>query len=142
MEHRVIRIDLRAFGGSALTDDIAVPKSRPDHEISSGIPITYVPARNTIFLAFALYAFETLANLATKAGVEGRTRLRVHAPLLRLSKADIVRLAGDLGVDFSLTHSCYDPDAAGRPCGHCDSCVLRKRGFAEAGIADPLNYRA
>ena len=173
VEHRVIRIDLRAFGGSALTDDIAVPKGRPDHEISSGIPITYVPARNTIFLAFALawaevleaadifigvnaidysgypdcrpefiHAFETLANLATKAGVEGRTRLRVHAPLLRLSKADIVRFAGNLGVDFSLTHSCYDPDAAGRPCGHCDSCVLRKRGFAEAGIADPLTYRA
>jgi 7-cyano-7-deazaguanine synthase len=172
-EHRVIRIDLRAFGGSALTDDIAVPKSRTDHEISSGIPITYVPARNTIFLAFALAwaevleaadifigvnaidysgypdcrpeyidAFEKMANLATKAGVEGRTRVRVHAPLVRLSKAGIVHLASDLGVDFSLTHSCYDPDTSGRPCGHCDSCVLRKRGFAEAGIDDPLNYRA
>ena len=172
-EHRVVRIDLRALGGSALTDDIPVPKSRADHEIASGIPITYVPARNTIFLAFALawaevleasdifigvnaidysgypdcrpefiQAFETMANLATKAGVEGRTRVRVHAPLLRLSKAEIVHLATELGVDFSLTHSCYDPDASGRPCGRCDSCVLRKRGFAAAGVADPLNYRA
>ena len=168
-EHRVASLDLRAMGGSALTDaSIAVPTSGP----TQGIPVTYVPARNTIFLAFALawaevleasdifigvnaidysgypdcrpefiQAFETMANLATKAGVEGRTRIHIHAPLLRLSKAAIVRLASDLGVDFSLTHSCYDPDASGRPCGHCDSCVLRKRGFAEAGIADPLNYR-
>jgi 7-cyano-7-deazaguanine synthase len=173
VEHRVVHIDLRAFGGSALTDDIAVPKSRSGHEISSGIPITYVPARNTIFLAFALAwaevleasdifigvnaidysgypdcrpefieAFEKMANLATKAGVEGRTRIHVHAPLLRLSKAGIIQLASELGVDFSLTHSCYDPDPSGRPCGQCDSCLLRKRGFAEAGIVDPLNYRA
>ncbi len=172
-EHRVARVDLRAFGGSALTDDIAVPKSRSGENIAAGIPVTYVPARNTIFLAFALawaevvdaadifigvnsidysgypdcrpefiQAFENMANLATKSGVEGRARFRVHTPLIRMSKADIVRLAQDLGVDFSLTHSCYDPDESGRPCGLCDSCLLRKRGFTAAGIADPLDYRA
>jgi 7-cyano-7-deazaguanine synthase len=166
-EHRVVSIDLRAFGGSALTADIDVPKTGV---IGAGIPITYVPARNTIFLAFAMAwaevlecsdvfigvnaidysgypdcrpgfieAFERMANLATKAGVEGRTRLHIHAPLASLDKAAIVRLGVDLGVDFSLTHSCYDPDSSGRPCGACDSCVLRARGFAEAGLTDPLN---
>jgi 7-cyano-7-deazaguanine synthase len=166
-EHRVISIDLRAFGGSALTADIDVPKSGA---AGAGIPITYVPARNTIFLAFAtawaevlecsdvfigvnaidysgypdcrpefIEAFERMANLATRAGVEGRTRLRIHSPLASLNKAAIVRLGVDLGVDFSLTHSCYDPDPSGRPCGACDSCVLRARGFAEAGLTDPLH---
>jgi 7-cyano-7-deazaguanine synthase len=170
-EHRVVPIDLRAFGGSALTADIEVPKGRTAGEMDHGIPITYVPARNTIFLSFALAwaevlsasdiflgvnaidysgypdcrpefiaAFETMANLATKAGVEGTTKIKVHTPLIHLSKAEIVNLGRSLGLDFSLTHSCYDPDAAGRPCGQCDSCILRKRGFAEAGIADPLEY--
>jgi 7-cyano-7-deazaguanine synthase len=165
--HLVMQIGLDAFGGSALTADIDVPKGRAAAEMGHGIPVTYVPARNTIFLSFALAwaevlessdifigvnaldysgypdcrpeyieAFEQMANLATKAGVEGRTRLRIHTPLLRLGKADIVRLARDLGLDFSLTHSCYDPDAAGRPCGQCDACLLRRKGFEEAGIAD------
>ena len=163
-----VPIDLRVFGGSALTDDIEVPKVR-----SEGIPVTYVPARNTVFLSIALawaevleasdifmgvnaidysgypdcrpefiQAFERMANLATKAGVEGRTHVRIHTPLIAMSKADIVRAARGLNLDFRLTHSCYDPDAQGRPCGECDSCVLRKRGFAEAGLADPLDYRA
>lgn len=163
--HQVIRLDLRAFGGSALTADIAVPKD----SLAPGIPVTYVPARNTIFLSLALAwaetlgaqdiflgvnaidysgypdcrpeflrAYEEMANLATKAGVEGRQRLRIQAPLLELSKAQIVRLAVDLGLDLALTHSCYDPVEGGRPCGHCDSCLLRRRGFAEAGLADPL----
>jgi len=166
-EHRVVTIDLRAFGGSALTDEIAVPKGG----VGSGIPVTYVPARNTIFLSFALAwaevlassdvfigvnaidysgypdcrpefieAFERTANLATKAGVEGRTHLKIHAPLIRLSKCEIIRLGAALGVDFGLTHSCYDPDARGRACGACDSCRLRRKGFAEAGMADPLEY--
>jgi 7-cyano-7-deazaguanine synthase len=175
-EHRVAKIDLRVFGGSALTADIDVPKHESVDQITSdqitgGIPITYVPARNTIFLAYALawaevlecsaifigvnavdysgypdcrpefiHAFEKMANLATKAGVEGRTSIEVHAPLITLSKADIVRRAAELGVDFSLTHSCYDPDADGRACGHCDSCLLRLKGFEEAGIRDPLRY--
>ncbi len=168
-EHRVAKIDLRAFGGSALTADIEVPKD----SLASGIPITYVPARNTIFLSYAtawaevlecsdifigvnaidysgypdcrpefIAAFEHMANLATKAGVEGRTLLRVHTPLSQLDKADIVRLAAEVGVDFGLTHSCYDPDQEGRPCGHCDSCLLRLKGFREAGVRDPLLYRA
>lgn len=168
-EHRVVRIDLRAFGGSALTADIDVPKSGV---LSETIPITYVPARNTIFLSFALAwaevlessdifigvnaidysgypdcrpefiaAFETMANLATKAGVEGRTHLRIHTPLAALNKAAIVKLGASAGLDFALTHSCYDPDQDGRPCGRCDSCVLRRKGFLEAGIADPLKYR-
>jgi 7-cyano-7-deazaguanine synthase len=168
-EHKVIRIDLRAFGGSALTADIAVPKD----SLAPGIPITYVPARNTIFLSYAMAwaevlessdifigvnaidysgypdcrpefiaAFEHMANLATKAGVEGRKRLRVHTPLAKLGKADIVRLAAEVGVDFALTHSCYDPDQEGRSCGHCDSCLLRLKGFREAGLRDPLPYRA
>jgi 7-cyano-7-deazaguanine synthase len=165
--HLVTRIGLDAFGGSALTADIAVPKGRASEEMGHGIPVTYVPARNTIFLSFALAwaevlessdifigvnaldysgypdcrpeyieAYERMANLATKAGVEGRTCLRIHTPLLRLSKADIVRLGRDLGLDFSLTHSCYDPDASGRACGQCDACLLRRKGFEEAGIAD------
>ena len=170
--HLVIGFDLRLMGGSALTADIAVPKSRSGKEIAAGIPITYVPARNTIFLSFALAwaetlgaedlvigvnaidysgypdcrpeylrAFEQMANLATKAGAAGG-RLRIHAPLLELSKAGIVRLAAELGVDFSLTHSCYDPAPDGRPCGQCDSCLLRRKGFAEAGVRDPLDYPA
>lgn len=168
-EHRIVRIDLRAFGHSALTDDLAVPKGRSAAEMSREIPITYVPARNTIFLALALAwaevleaddifigvnaldysgypdcrpafieAFEKMANLATKAGVEGRTRLRIHTPLLELTKADIVRTALGAGLDPGLTHSCYDPGEDGRPCGACDSCLLRAKGFAEAGVADPL----
>jgi 7-cyano-7-deazaguanine synthase len=167
-EHRIIRIDLRAFGGSALTADIPVPKD----SLSEGIPITYVPARNTIFLAYAMAwaevlecsdifigvnaidysgypdcrpefiaAFEHMANLATKAGVEGRTRLRIHTPLAQLNKAQIVRLGVDTGVDFGMTHSCYDPNQEGRPCGHCDSCLFRQKGFLEAGISDPLLRR-
>jgi 7-cyano-7-deazaguanine synthase len=168
--HIVLAVDLRKFGGSALTDDIAVPKGRDSALMSSDIPVTYVPARNTIFLSFALAwaevlgaadvflgvnavdysgypdcrpeyieAFERMANLATRAGVEGRTRLKIHTPLIGLSKAGIVRLGAELGVDFALTHSCYDP-VRGRPCGSCDSCILRRRGFCEAGIADPLEY--
>ncbi len=166
--HLVIPIDLRVFGGSALTSDIAVPKGRAPDEMSAGIPITYVPARNTVFLSLALAwaevlgssdifigvnaldysgypdcrpeyieAYERMANLATKSGVEGRARVKIHTPLIRLSKAEIVKLGSELGVDFRLTHSCYDPDAGGRPCGQCDSCVLRRKGFEEAGIKDP-----
>jgi len=169
VEHRIVRLDLAQFGGSALTADIAVPKGRSEEEIGSEIPVTYVPARNTIFLAVALgwaevlgaadlvigvnaldysgypdcrpefiEAFERLAKLATKAGVEGRLRLKVHTPLIHLTKAGIIRLAAELGVDFALTHSCYDPRPDGRPCGACDSCLLRKKGFTEAGLADPL----
>jgi 7-cyano-7-deazaguanine synthase len=165
--HVVARIDLRQIGHSALTDDLAVPKGRSASDMLHGIPITYVPARNTIFLSFALAwaevleapdifigvnaldysgypdcrpeyiaAFESMANLATKAGVEGRLPIRIHTPLIQLSKAEIVTLGRDLGLDFSLTHSCYDPDSMGRPCGQCDSCLLRRKGFEEAGIAD------
>jgi 7-cyano-7-deazaguanine synthase len=172
-EHRVACIDLRAFGGSALTADIEVPKHASVAEIGEGIPVTYVPARNTIFLAYAMAwaevlecsdvfigvnaidysgypdcrpefiaAFEAMANLATRAGVEGRTRLRVHTPLVDLDKAAIVKLAAKVGVDFAMTHSCYDPDASGRPCGRCDSCLLRLKGFREAGLTDPLPYRS
>jgi 7-cyano-7-deazaguanine synthase len=168
-QHVVLPIDLRAFGGSALTDDIEVPKDRTDADMSAGIPITYVPARNTIFLAIALgwaevlgafdlfvgvnavdYSgypdcrpefieqFERLANVATQAGVERRGRFRIHAPLIQLSKADIIRLGNSLGVDYALTHSCYDPNPAGRPCGRCDSCLIRRDGFAAAGFPDPL----
>ncbi len=170
-EHRVVHIDLRAFGSSALTAAIDVPKSRSLEEMGQGIPITYVPARNTIFLAYALawaevlecsdifigvnaidysgypdcrpeyiQAFERMANLATKAGVEGRTRTRIHTPLAKLGKAEIVKLGVEVGVDFSLTHSCYDPGAGGAPCGQCDSCLLRRKGFLEAGLRDPLAY--
>jgi 7-cyano-7-deazaguanine synthase len=165
--HEVAKIDLRAFGHSALTDDIAVPKGRDESEMSHGIPITYVPARNTIFLSFALAwaevleasdivigvnaldysgypdcrpefirAYETMANLATKAGVEGRTHIEIHTPLIELSKAEIVKLGASLGVPFGLTHSCYDPGPSGHPCGQCDSCLLRAKGFREAGIID------
>ncbi|MCU1260426.1 MAG: 7-cyano-7-deazaguanine synthase QueC [Bryobacterales bacterium] len=167
-DHRVLRIDLRGFGQSALTDDIDVPKGRSAKEMSVDIPVTYVPARNTIFLSFALAwaevleaadifigvnaldysgypdcrpefieAFERMANLATAAGVEGRTRVKIHVPLIQLSKAQIVKLGRELGLNFSLTHSCYDPDEHGRPCGLCDSCLLRRKGFAEAGMVDP-----
>jgi len=166
--HLVVQIDLRVFGGSALTSDIAVPKGREPDRMAD-IPVTYVPARNTVFLSFALawaevlessdifigvnaldysgypdcrpeyiQAYQRMANLATKAAVEGRTHLQIHTPLIRLSKAEIVKLGKDLGLDFSLTHSCYDPDASGRSCGQCDSCVLRRKGFEEAGIVDPL----
>jgi len=170
--HRVIDLDLAGFGGSALTDPAAtVPRGRAEEEIGRGIPPTYVPARNTVFLALALAwaealgaldlfigvnaldysgypdcrpeflaAFERTANLATRVGVEGGM-IRVHAPLLRMTKAEIVRRAVDLGVDLSLTLSCYDPDRAGRACGLCDACLLRARGFAEAGIADPALSR-
>jgi 7-cyano-7-deazaguanine synthase len=168
-EHRIAAIDLRAFGGSALTADIAVPKGRATQEMSSGIPITYVPARNTIFLAFAvawaevvgasdiflgvnaldysgypdcrpefIVAFQKMANLATKAGVEGRLSLKIHTPLIALTKAEIIRLGGELGVDYGLTSSCYDPSPVGAPCGQCDSCLLRQKGFRENGIEDPL----
>jgi 7-cyano-7-deazaguanine synthase len=171
--HLVVSFDLRAIGGSALTANIDVPKARPAEVIGLGIPVTYVPARNTIFLSFALAwaevlgasdifigvnaidysgypdcrpeyieAFERMAVLATKAGVEGSTRVRIHTPLIRLSKAEIVRLAAALGVDFRLTVSCYDPDERGRPCGACDSCLLRLRGFQQAGLKDPLEYRS
>jgi len=172
IHHMVARIDLRMFGGSALTADIDVPKGRDRRRISSEIPITYVPARNTIFLSFALgwcevldaqdifigvnaidysgypdcrpeflEAFETLANLATRAGVEGTARYRIHAPLLHMSKAHIIRAGAEAGVDFSLTHSCYDPSPEGLACGACDSCILRCRGFEEAGVPDPTRYQ-
>lgn len=171
-ELRVIKIDLRSFGGSALTDSIEVPKDRDEAQTAGEIPATYVPARNTIFLSFALAyaevigaeriyigvnaldysgypdcrpefisAFETLANLGTKAGVEGTSTLRVEAPLLHMTKADIVRKAVELGVDLSLTHSCYDPDPSGKPCGRCDSCILRRKGFAAAHVIDPVGER-
>ena len=166
-QHLIVPINLRLFGGSALTADIDVPKSG----LIPGIPVTYVPARNTVFLSLALAwaevleasdifigvnaidysgypdcrpefieAFERLANLATKAGVEGRTHLRIQAPLIQLSKCAIIKLGVQLGVDFRLTHSCYDPDRQGRACGQCDSCRLRLAGFAEAGLKDPLEY--
>jgi 7-cyano-7-deazaguanine synthase len=170
--HRIATIDLRAIGGSALTDDIAVPKGRGPDEMSHGIPITYVPARNTIFLSFALAwaevldssdifigvnaldysgypdcrpefiaAFEKMANLATRAGVEGRQALKIHTPLIALTKAEIIHKGIELGVDYGLTSSCYDPGPTGEPCGDCDSCLLRRKGFRENGIEDPLNYR-
>ena len=169
--HEIAEIDLRAMGGSALTADIPVPQDRAEPEIAAGIPVTYVPARNTIFLAYALgwcevlgaayifigvnavdysgypdcrpefiRAFETLANLATKAGVEGRRRFRIHTPLIALRKAEIIRTGMALGVDYSLTRSCYSPDAAGNGCGRCDACGLRLKGFREAGIPDPAPY--
>jgi 7-cyano-7-deazaguanine synthase len=171
VEQRVLELDLRVFGGSALTADIPVPRDRSPGMMSADIPITYVPARNTVFLALALgwaevlgsfdiymgvnaidysgypdcrpefiASFEQLANLATKAGVENKGRFRIHTPLIHLSKADIIRLGVSLGVDYGLTHSCYDPAPNGAACGRCDSCVLRRAGFAAAGIADPTRY--
>lgn len=168
VDHVVADIDLRAFGGSALTAEIDVPHHERVEDLGGGIPITYVPARNTIFLSFALAwaetldashvfigvnaldysgypdcrpeyiaAYENMANLATRAGVEGRQRLHIHTPLIDLSKAQIIERGLALGVDYSLTHSCYDPDAMGRPCRTCDSCLLRQKGFAEAGVVDP-----
>jgi 7-cyano-7-deazaguanine synthase len=169
-EHRIAKIDLRVVGGSALTDNINVPKQRSQKEIAHGIPVTYVPARNTIFLAYALAwaevipasdiflgvnaidysgypdcrpefieAFETLANLGTKAGVEGSC-FQIHTPLIKFSKAEIIRKAAEFGVDLSLTHSCYDPTPEGLACGECDSCLLRLKGFREAGLKDPICY--
>ena len=171
IKHLIVDIDLRAIGGSALTDDIDVPKERSDGEIASGIPVTYVPARNTVFLSFALAwaetlgaedifigvnaldysgyadcrpeyieAFEQMANLATKAGVEGRMRLRIHTPLIAMTKAEIIKTGLGLGVDYSLTHSCYDPTPEELACGQCDSCQLRLKGFVEAGERDPISY--
>jgi len=167
-EHLIADIDLRLFGGSALTADIDVPRDRDEHAMSDEIPITYVPARNTIFLSFALAwaevlkasdifigvnaldysgypdcrpeyiaAYENMANIPTKAGVEGSSKMKIHIPLIELSKAQIIQRGMALGVDYSLTLSCYDPDAKGKPCGHCDSCLLRARGFSEAGLTDP-----
>jgi 7-cyano-7-deazaguanine synthase len=172
VEHVVVDIDLRQFGGSALTADIEVPKNRDEAALADEIPITYVPARNTIFLSFALAwaevlgsqdifigvnaidysgypdcrpeyirAYETMANLATKSGVEGRQRLTIHTPLMDLTKAEIIRRGLELGVDYGLTLSCYDPGSDGTPCGLCDSCVLRAKGFAEAGLSDPVLRR-
>jgi len=170
LDHKVIQIDLRAFGGSALTDTIDVPK---DTELESNkIPITYVPARNTIFLSFALAwaetlnaydifigvnaldysgypdcrpeyikSFQNMANLATKTGVENELQLTIHTPLINLTKAEIIQKGIALGIDYSLTHSCYDPSAKGQPCGHCDSCQLRLNGFLETGYKDPLKYQ-
>jgi 7-cyano-7-deazaguanine synthase len=169
--HKIAVIDLRLFGGSALTADVDVPKARTADEMSHGIPITYVPARNTIFLSFALAwaevlgssdvfigvnaldysgypdcrpefieAFEKMANLATKAGVEGQQRLKIHTPLIAMTKAQIVARGVELGVDYGLTSSCYDPGPAGEPCGQCDSCLLRQKGFRENGLSDPLTY--
>jgi len=173
VEHLILTLDLRPIGGSALTADIPVPKGRSPEEIGHGIPVTYVPARNTIFLAHALgwaevlgaedlffganfydysgypdcrpeyiEAFERLANLATKAGVEGKSRFKIHTPLIRMTKAEIIKRGHALGVDFGLTWSCYEPAPDGRACGLCDSCLLRKKGFAEAGLTDPLPHTA
>ncbi len=172
VEHRVLTIDLDALGGSALTADIDVPQDRSAADMAGGIPVTYVPARNTVMLSLALgyaevigaadifigvnavdysgypdcrpefiAAFERLANLATKAGVEGALRFRIHTPLIRLTKAQIIRRGAELGVDYGLTHSCYAPDAAGMACGRCDACQLRLKGFGEAGLTDPIAYR-
>ena len=175
-EHRVVTIDLRQFGQSALTDDIAVPKDRDESEMTRDIPVTYVPARNTIFLSYALafaevrqcvdlfigvnaidysgypdcrpefiQAFERMANLATAMTTQSqiqnrKPKVKIHAPLIHLTKSQIIRRGAELGVDYSLTHSCYDPAPDGAACGHCDSCLLRKKGFVEAGIADPTRY--
>ena len=170
-DHIITEIDLRAYGGSALTDDIDVPKDRSESIMSESIPVTYVPARNTIFLSFALawaevlqsndiflgvnsmdysgypdcrpeyiQSFQAMANLATKAGVEGAQSITIHTPLISMTKEEIIRKGLELGVDYSLTHSCYDPDKAGNACGRCDSCSIRLKGFQEAGTADPINY--
>ena len=171
--HEIVEFDLRRFGGSALTDEIAVPKDRTPSELATGIPVTYVPARNTIFLSFALAwaevvgaadifigvtaldysgypdcrpeyvaAFQTMADLATRAGVEGRQRLRIHTPLIALSKREIILTGLSLGLDYALTSSCYEPAPDGAACGRCDACLLRLKGFTEAGVADPIRYRA
>ena len=171
-KHTVVDIDLRSFGGSALTDNIEVPRDRSHEEMGTGIPVTYVPARNTIFLSFALawaetleadtifigvnaldysgypdcrpeyiQAYQQMANLATKAGVEGHTQLNVQTPLISMTKAEIIRKGIELGVNYGLTLSCYDPDDQGKACGTCDSCLLRKKGFVEAGIPDPTIYQ-
>ena len=170
--HKIIDLNLRAFGGSALTADIEVPKSRSGEQMAHGIPVTYVPARNTIFLSLALawaetlsssdifigvnaidysgypdcrpeyiQAFTKMADLATRAGVEGKSKLKIHTPLIHLSKAGITQLAAELGIDFALTFTCYDPDSTGRSCGLCDACTLRLKGFAEAGLTDPIPYQ-
>jgi 7-cyano-7-deazaguanine synthase len=170
-DHIITEIDLRAFGGSALTDDIDVPKDRSESTMSGSIPVTYVPARNTIFLSFALawaevlqsndiflgvnsmdysgypdcrpeyiQSFQAMANLATKAGVDGDQSITIHTPLISMTKGEIIRKGLVLGVDYSLTHSCYDPDKAGNACSRCDSCRIRLKGFQEAGTADPINY--
>ena len=170
-EHLVINIDLKQIGGSSLTDDIDVPKDRDEQEMTRGIPVTYVPARNTIFLSFALAwaevlnssdifigvtaidysgypdcrpeyidAFERMANLATKAGVEGITKIKIRTPLIHLTKAQIIQKGIELGIDYALTHSCYDPSPQGLACGRCDSCFLRRKGFKEAGVLDPTRY--
>jgi 7-cyano-7-deazaguanine synthase len=171
-DHLIIDIDLRLMGGSALTADIAVPKGRNVEKLGKDIPVTYVPARNTIFLSYALAwaevigsfdifigvnaldysgypdcrpeyiaAYEKMANLATKASVEGRQKFEIHAPLIELSKAGIIKLGMQLGIDYSLTHSCYDPTVQGLACGRCDSCLLRLKGFKDAGLADPVQYK-
>ena len=177
VEHRTVRVDLGSIGGSALTDEIDVPQGRSDEEMADGVPVTYVPARNTVMLSVALgwaevlgaadlfvgvnavdysgypdcrpefiEAFERVANLATKAGVEaaagvaGTQPLRVHAPLIKMTKAEIVSRGTELGVDYGLTHTCYSPDANGISCGRCDACTLRLKGFAEAGLKDPIKY--
>ena len=172
-EHRVAHIDLRAFGGSALTADIAVPKDRALADMGQGIPITYVPARNTIFLSFALAwaevlksqdifigvnaldysgypdcrpeyiaAYQSMANLATREGVEGRQKLQIHTPLISLTKAQIIRRGMDLGIDYGITSTCYDPGPKSEACGKCDACLLRLKGFAENGVSDPATYLA
>ncbi|MBI5755387.1 MAG: 7-cyano-7-deazaguanine synthase QueC [Nitrospirae bacterium] len=169
--HIVARVDLREIGGSALTSDIDVPKDRTQKNIAHGIPVTYVPARNTIFLAIALSwaeaidadtifiganvldysgypdcrpeyirAFEDMANLATKKGVEGLTKFKIKTPLINMTKAEIIRKGAQFGIDYSMTHSCYDPRENGAACGRCDSCLLRRKGFSEAGMEDPLKY--
>ena len=172
VRHLIVDIDLRKIGGSALTADIKVPKNRDAEEMKKDIPATYVPARNTIFLSYALAwaevlgvgdifigvnvldysgypdcrpeyiaAYEKMANLATKAGVEGKQKLKIHTPLIRMSKSQIIKKGIELGVDYSLTHSCYDPSVSGEACGECDSCLLRLKGFMEAGIKDPVRYK-
>lgn len=171
-QHLVIDIDLAKIGGSALTDDIEVPKSRTEQDMQKEIPVTYVPARNTIFLSYALAwadvlraldifigvnaidysgypdcrpeyieAFEHMANLATKTGVKGKAEIRIRTPLVHMTKAEIIRKGIELGIDYSMTFSCYDPSAEGKACGHCDSCLLRKKGFREAGVPDPTDYQ-
>lgn len=170
-DHMIIDLDLRRIGGSSLTAEIDVPKQRDETEISNGIPVTYVPARNTIFLSYAMawaevlesrdifigvtaldysgypdcrpeyiHAFEKMANLATKAGVESKVQLSIRTPLINLSKAEILTLGSEIGIDYSITHSCYDPSPEGLACGTCDSCIFRKKGFIESGIKDPTGY--